>query len=84
MMIIVLYTTAGCHLCEQALVLLNEASETNRIIIELVEIGDDNNLIDEFGIHIPVVEFPDKQRLYWPFNLSELNQKIQEQSSSYT
>ncbi|BDZ73237.1 MULTISPECIES: glutaredoxin family protein [Methylophaga] len=83
-MIVIQYTTAGCHLCEQALALLEETSKINDINIKLVEIGDDDNLVNQFGVHIPVVEFPDQQRLYWPFDLTELNQKIQEQSSSYT
>ncbi len=83
-MLIKLYTTAGCHLCEQAEVFLHESSQRYEITIELVEIGDDDMLVEEFGVHIPVVELPDKQRLYWPFNLSQLQKKIQEQTIPYT
>lgn len=83
-MLIKLYTTAGCHLCEQALELLHESSQSYEISIELIEIGDNDKLVEEFGVHIPVVEFPDKQRLYWPFDLTQLQQKIQEQTVSYT
>ncbi|SFK30578.1 glutaredoxin family protein [Methylophaga sulfidovorans] len=83
-MLIKLYTTAGCHLCEQAQELLHASSQSYKISIELIEIGDDDKLVEEFGVHIPVVEFPDKQRLYWPFDLTQLQQKIQEQTVSYT
>lgn len=83
-MLIKLYTTAGCHLCEQAQELLHALSQRYEISIELIEIGDDDKLVEEFGVHIPVVEFPDKQRLYWPFDLTQLQQKIQEQTVSYT
>lgn len=83
-MLIKLYTTAGCHLCEQAQELLHASSQSYEISIELIEIGDDDKLVEEFGVHIPVVEFPDKQRLYWPFDLTQLQQKIQEQTVSYT
>jgi glutaredoxin len=83
-MVIHLYTTAGCHLCEQAQELLHASSQTYAINIKLIEIGDDDKLVEEFGVHIPVVEFPDKQQLFWPFDLTQLNQKIQEQTVSYT
>ncbi|MEC9412778.1 MAG: glutaredoxin family protein, partial [Pseudomonadota bacterium] len=59
------------------------SSQTYAIDIKLIEIGDDDKLVEEFGVHIPVVEFPDKQQLFWPFDLTQLNQKIQEQTVSY-
>ncbi|HIC45454.1 MAG TPA: glutaredoxin family protein [Methylophaga aminisulfidivorans] len=83
-MVIHLYTTAGCHLCEQAQELLHASSQAYAIDIKPIEIGDDDKLVEEFGVHIPVVEFPDKQQLFWPFDLTQLNQKIQEQTVSYT
>ena len=71
-----LYTTVGCHLCEDAEILLHELSLTYDIHINLTEIGDDNELIDRYGSLIPVVEFPDNTTLNWPFGSKDIINKI--------
>jgi len=71
-----LYTTLGCHLCEQALEMFNYLCQTNSDInegyrIELVEISESDALVEEYGIKIPVLAKPDSE-LAWPFELEEL------------
>jgi len=70
-----LYSSEGCHLCEQALALCIPHIDTSEL--NIVDIVEDEALVSQFGIHIPVLErCSDNKMLYWPFNdsqISELN-----------
>ncbi|WP_067522883.1 glutaredoxin family protein [Endozoicomonas ascidiicola] len=66
---LLLYTTAGCHLCEDAQKILE--------IIDCkwspIEISTDNDLIEHYGIRIPVVGIKgQEEELGWPFSENEL------------
>ena len=53
---VVLYSRAGCHLCDVARdVLLAERSRTPFDLVE-VDVAGDDDLEREYGIRIPVVE----------------------------
>ncbi len=65
---LVLYTTAGCHLCEAAEQLLNQAAAE----WQAVDIAEDAKLIDIYGIRIPVIVRPDGGELGWPFDMVTL------------
>ncbi|MCX4193480.1 glutaredoxin family protein [Methylophaga sp. OBS1] len=69
---IILFTTEGCHLCEQAHELLLNIADKAPLDIILREIGDDDDLVARYGIRIPVVQFADQQELDWPFKQSDL------------
>ena len=75
---IILYTTLGCHLCEQALHLLQHAQQAQQTqgrdmqIVE-VEIAEDDALMERYGIRIPVLRVADAE-LGWPFNSEGLEQ----------
>jgi len=74
-MLVRLYTTLGCHLCEDALVLLREYELASAIALELdqIEISDSDVLMQKYGIRIPVVQIAaNEAELGWPFNLLEL------------
>lgn len=49
-----LYTTLGCHLCEQLEALLVTLCAVP-YRLERVEISDDDALIERYGVHIPVL-----------------------------
>ena len=55
---IVLYTRAGCHLCEEAHEMLSELGVTP----ELVDIDTDPSLHEQFDTCVPVVEIDGKIR----------------------
>jgi hypothetical protein len=76
MMELVLYTTEGCHLCEDAHELLLSVAERQPLQLQLQEIGDDDDLVARYGIRIPVVLFPDGSELGWPFTEEQLEQVI--------
>lgn len=66
---LILYTTAGCHLCEQAKAMV--WPELNRLGWQLqeVDIADSNELIDRYGVRIPVVALIGSSgELGWPFD----------------
>ncbi|WP_199611586.1 glutaredoxin family protein [Flocculibacter collagenilyticus] len=67
----ILYSTDGCHLCEQAWQLI--ANLRQAAIFEVIDIAKDDQLVAEFGVHIPVIENKEqKLRLYWPFTERQL------------
>ncbi|TDO06849.1 MULTISPECIES: glutaredoxin family protein [Halomonas] len=49
-----LYTTLGCHLCEQLEALLATLC-AERYQLERVEISDDEELVARYGVRIPVL-----------------------------
>ena len=60
-----LYATSGCHLCEQAADLIRGAVA---VPFRMVEIADDENLMERYGVRIPVLRRLDTgQELDWPF-----------------
>tara|TARA_B110000503_G_scaffold22529_1_gene34937 strand:+ start:2987 stop:3232 length:246 start_codon:yes stop_codon:yes gene_type:complete len=75
-MILTLYTTLGCHLCEQALGLLQQSQAQGRsMIIQEVEISDSDDLMMLYGIRIPVIKTDRADtELGWPFDAHGLTQ----------
>lgn len=58
-----LYGTAGCHLCEEARALLNALAIDARHI----DIAGDDQLVERYGVRIPVLRRVDGAELGWPF-----------------
>lgn len=71
-----LYHTLGCHLCEQAEILLLEAKLVENTDFKKVDIGDSEALVEAYGVHIPVLVNQANQGLYWPFDVQLLTQFI--------
>ncbi|MCH8263983.1 MAG: glutaredoxin family protein [Proteobacteria bacterium] len=71
---LIFYTSVGCHLCEQAEVLLAELADCLEFEIESVDIGADAALVSLYGIRIPVVKNKDSgAEIGWPFTLEDLS-----------
>ncbi len=74
-MLVHLYTTLGCHLCEDALALLAQYQDAHQSPLELaeIEISESEQLVKEYGIRIPVIKvISNGAELGWPFNRVEL------------
>lgn len=73
-MTVVLYTTLGCHLCDQAreLLLMVEPG----VEIEAVDVAEDDDLIVRYGERIPVLA-RNGQELVWPFGLLDVQAFLQ-------
>jgi len=71
----VLYSTVGCHLCEQAQQL---CSEVLGQAVPEVDISTDNALLERYGIRIPVLQRLDTgAELGWPFDADAIMQFLE-------
>ena len=69
---VVLYSRAGCHLCDAARdVLLAERARSPFELVEIDVAGDDH-LEREYGIRIPVVEVDGRERFEYQVDPAEL------------
>ena len=65
-----LYGTEFCHLCEQAEAVLREIG----IEADHIDIADDDELMEKYGIRIPVLKRLDTQaELGWPFDAAAVS-----------
>ena len=65
---VILYSTDCCHLCELAQAQLDEL----QIAYRVVDIIDDSELVERYGVRIPVVLNQQQKELGWPFELPQL------------
>ena len=65
-----LYATSGCHLCEQADALIRR---TVTLPFCTIEITNDDNLLQNYGLRIPVLRRLDTgEELNWPFDATAI------------
>lgn len=70
---LLIYTTAGCHLCEQAKEIIWPLLDDYPFHLKEVDIADSDDLIARYGVRIPVLKFSDSiMTLDWPFDESQL------------
>jgi len=68
-----LYTTSGCHLCEKAEEILVALASEGVLEWQAVEISDSDELVERYGIRIPVIRpVNDTSELGWPFDREDL------------
>ncbi len=88
----ILYSTPGCHLCNDALEILNDLHNQMRELancsnfkllndsvftIDVVDVADKDILVEVYGARIPVLVFPSsKDELAWPFDIQAAYQFI--------
>ena len=76
---LLLYTTSGCHLCEQAEALLQSAGAP----VETVEIADDEALLERYGVRIPVLRHRETGgELDWPFDAGVIQRWLSKANSA--
>ena len=67
---LVLYSTSGCHLCEEAQRVVHTALGAP---VPEVDIAADDRLMAHYGVRIPVLQRTDTgAELDWPFGLEEV------------
>lgn len=68
-----LFGTSACHLCELACeMLLQQQAIVGGFTFEEVDIAASDELIERYGVRIPVLQHPDQQELGWPFTEHQL------------
>ncbi|WP_117235477.1 glutaredoxin family protein [Vibrio maerlii] len=77
---ITLYSTEGCHLCEQAYELLVQSGIQDKTAV--TDIAFDDELFSRYGVTIPVVSTGNSE-LGWPFDLQELQQWLKKNGITY-
>ncbi|MFQ3211844.1 MAG: hypothetical protein ACI9AH_001285 [Oceanospirillaceae bacterium] len=66
--------TSGCHLCDLAEALLVHCLDLSQVEVELIDIADNDELIELYGVKIPVLCCPESQKvLCWPFDELAVN-----------
>ena len=71
---LILYTTLGCHLCEQAREIIKHSKYSEYIELELTEIADSDELTKRYGVSIPVVRLDGKEEeIGWPFDVERFD-----------
>ncbi|MFC4654429.1 MULTISPECIES: glutaredoxin family protein [Rheinheimera] len=64
-----LMSTWGCHLCEDAQLLLQQAGLLQ--YCQVLDIVDHPELFERYRVHIPVLVDGERE-LFWPFNLIDV------------
>jgi len=59
---VVLYTRAGCHLCEAAWNFLDAEQRQYRFALESVDVDSEPELANRYGVEVPVVSVNGKIR----------------------
>ncbi|MEZ5491865.1 MAG: glutaredoxin family protein [Gammaproteobacteria bacterium] len=74
---LIVYSTAGCHLCEQAEALLCQLALETPLDWQTVDIATDAELVERYGVRIPVLVWQGSTiELGWPFDLQQLRHFI--------
>ena len=69
---LILYTSLGCHLCEQALAVVTPLLGQFELSLQQQEIAGSDDLMDRFAVRIPVVRLESAQQdLGWPFDAQD-------------
>jgi len=76
---LILYSTPACHLCETALELVEPLISSMAIVIIKVDISNSDELVELYGIRIPVFCFENKDfEIGWPFTEQEFREFLAE------
>ena len=76
---LILYSTPACHLCETALELVEPIISSMAIVITKVDISNSDELVELYGIRIPVFCFENEDfEIGWPFTEQEFREFLAE------
>ena len=67
-----LFSTLGCHLCEEAELQLQPLLSVLPLQVEWVDIMEREEWVERYGVHIPVLARLDTgAELFWPFTTEQ-------------
>lgn len=78
-----LYMRQRCHLCEEAKALLEELQQKWQFDIFEVDIDQDDDLIERYGITIPVIELNGEEIQAGVINKSFIDKAFSEKNVKY-
>lgn len=65
-------TGPNCHLCEQAKSVLYPLITERQIDLEEINVRDNKQLFERYGLQIPVILFADGSEKGWPFTAAQI------------
>jgi glutaredoxin len=75
---VVMYSRAGCHLCDAAWALLEQARARSHFTLEKIDVDADAALAARYGSEVPVVVIDGKERFRGRVNAVLLNRVFRE------
>jgi hypothetical protein len=79
MLRLVLFGTSGCHLCEQAVLIIDAylSGQWDQLVVDHVDIAEQEQWQEKYAIRIPVLYHPETQNeLGWPFDQTNVEEFI--------
>ncbi|HMU35875.1 MAG TPA: glutaredoxin family protein [Marmoricola sp.] len=73
---VLLYGKPGCHLCDEALVIIKRVCDDLAVGFEEVDISQDANLMKQYGEQIPVTFVDGRQHDYWRVDEARLRKAL--------
>lgn len=70
-------TRPGCHLCEDALVIVQEVTADLGERFDVVDVDGDPDLVDRYGDRVPVVLVDGSEHGFWRVERDRLRQALQ-------
>jgi glutaredoxin len=78
---VILYTRAGCHLCDDARQMLAEQQRRNVFTLDVVDVDADPLLKSRHGERVPVIVIDGKERFHGQVNRALLLRTLRRQDS---
>ncbi|WP_372461763.1 glutaredoxin family protein [Antribacter soli] len=72
----VLYTREGCHLCEDARVVVASVCAAAGTAWREVDVDTDPALVEKYGEYVPVVEVDGVQQGFWRVDAARLARRL--------
>ncbi|PCJ45694.1 MAG: hypothetical protein COA99_04290 [Moraxellaceae bacterium] len=71
--VLCLYGTTSCHLCDDALLVIDTALNMDYFEKKIIDIVDSDELMAAYGVRIPVLKIERTgDELGWPFDAAQL------------
>jgi len=64
--------TQGCHLCDEAAVVVRKAAAVRGVPWQYLDIADDADLLARYAERIPVLRISGGGEIRWPFSLLDV------------
>lgn len=76
-----LFSTLGCHLCDEAKVLIYPLLNEYSLELKEVDIATSRDLVAQYGVRIPVIQLMNSSYdIGWPFDETALRNYFSSQS----
>jgi hypothetical protein len=79
---VTLYHADGCHLCDQAIEVVNDAHALTPFTFELVDIGGDADLEATYREYLPVIEIDGARAFTYVVTVDDLLERLRDDGSS--